>query len=194
MCTTFNIYNKYINNIQKNKKSPYQFISSLKSYSLIQLLNDWIHIKSVYIDNKYSNNAFNPSAIWDYLNISLKETEESEDIYTRAARDKSLLGIEAARKDVYNGYSDTENVVTFNILDSIHCYFYHGEPCNNNDTDLIQTKLEWVRKCSVGAQLQNVSTMLENVNDEDDNKDPYKGYQLIKEKKDLLLFGDPFFY
>ncbi len=52
--------NKY-NNIQKSKSSPYTFINNLKSYSLIQLLNDWIHIKSVYVDNKYNNNAFNPS-------------------------------------------------------------------------------------------------------------------------------------
>ncbi len=85
-------------------------------------------------------------------------------------------------------------MVTFNLLDSIHCYFYHGEPVGNNQLDLIKQKLEWERKCGIGAQLGNVSTMLESIDDEDDNKDPYKGYKLIKEKKDLLLFEDPFFY
>mmetsp|Transcript_68110 Transcript_68110/g.61236 ORF Transcript_68110/g.61236 Transcript_68110/m.61236 type:complete len:774 (+) Transcript_68110:70-2391(+) len=187
------LVNQY-NTIQAQKKSPYQFITSLKSYSLVQLLNDWIHVKSVYVDNKYGNMAFNPLALWDYLNMALKETEESEDIYTRNVRDKSVLGGDGERKDVFNGFSDTPNVVTFQIMDAIHCYMYHGEPVGDNDQKLIKQKREWEVKCGVGAELKNVGTMLSNANDEDDNKDPNKGYKLMREKKDLLLFGDPFFY
>jgi len=187
------IVNEY-NKIHKNKSSAYKFISSLKCYSMVQLLNDWVHFKSVYVDNKYLNQAFNADAIWDYFQLALNETEESEEIYTRNVKDKSILSEEAMRKNVFNGFSDARNVVAIQILDSIHCFFYHGESVPLNDRKQLQQKREWETRCGVGAQLENVGTMLANANDEDENKDPHKGYKLMKEKKKLLLFGEPFFY
>eukprot|EP01084_Bolivina_argentea_P230827 389411_1 len=187
------IVNQY-NKLHKDKASAYSFLCGLKSYSLVQLLNDWIHLKSVYIDNKYGNPNFNPSAIWDYLNMSLNETDQSEDIYTRNMRDKSVLSETATRKDVYNGYSDSPNVISIHILDSIHCYLYHGEAVQDNDKKQIKQKREWEAQCAVNAQLQNVSTMMSNATDTDDNKDPNQAQKLLKQKRTTLSFGEPFFY
>lgn len=163
------IVNAY-NNIQKNKASAYKFIDGLKSYSLIQLLNDFVHLKSIYVDNKYGNQQFNPLAIWDYLNLALSETEESEDIYTRNMRERSVLGEESVRKDVYNGHSDTPNVVAIQLLDALHCFCYHGEPVAVDDKQQIRQKREWETKCGISAQLKNVNTMLTNAKDQDDQK------------------------
>jgi len=105
------------------------------------------------------------------------------------------LGEHGTRKVVYNGFSDSPNVVTIQLLDALHCFCYHGEAVGSNDDMSIQQKREWELTCGVDAQLQTVSdvlqgTSLSNSNDEDDSK----GNKLLRQKQTWLLGGDSFFY
>eukprot|EP01084_Bolivina_argentea_P276006 470828_1 len=120
--------------------SMYDILSMLNAYSVSQLINDYIHVKEVYIDNiRYRDIA------WKYLQFKINDCFNQKIvklIKKRIFRDKTVVDCnDKLRAELYFGYTESSDIGTLQILDGIYLFiFYSMEVIFDNNLD--KDKLE----------------------------------------------------
>ena len=103
-------------------------IGSLSSYSIIKLLNDYIHINECHNcnDKKYET-------LLEFMNTNLGSCIIGIcDKFSRNYRNKEICDKDdQQRKNTYFGYLESDSVFLCQIIDCIHCLCFHSQTQHN---------------------------------------------------------------
>eukprot|EP01084_Bolivina_argentea_P128675 227405_1 len=119
------IYDEWRSNRkQSNMIDIVDIVESLPQYSIIKLLNDYLHLNECH-----NCNDKNYSTLLEYITTNIdKCTIGICEMFARHYRDKDICDKDdRQRKNTYFGYIESNSVYLCQILDSIHCLCLHSD-------------------------------------------------------------------
>ena len=179
--------------------SIYGIINYLPCYSLIQLMNDYIHIKESHVDNLRQQRY----EIFDYfintLNFECQDNLDSSKCFLRNNRNKKEIDQNEDKfKKMYFNYSrsgEAHDIITMQILDSLYTYCLHSPQCvmmklpqENQNKDTPQEEIlngflstpqiamkcahkKWKKLYKFKTNIVNINVDKDDDDDDDDDED-----------------------